>query len=466
LSESAVLSDEADPQSLDRRIADELVDLSWRPFKISTIFGALIPIVFVVGIRAGGPVDHVWPWFAAMATVYALRGTLVIVGNRARPTGTDQRRWRAYLFVGALLAPAMWGLAGPLFLHQFDPLRQTFLMTMIVGFAGGVVGGLVTNKMSVMTALPLTLLPLAASSVALGDAIHLILGGMMVIYCFYLMRMGLDHHRILCDALRLRFERSELIERLRKARDAAERANEAKSSFLANMSHELRTPLNAILGFSEMITIGIHGTDATERHLEYAEHIHDSGAHLLDLINDLLDLSKAEAGALELHEEDVDLGRLVATCLDLLAPAAAKAGVSINAAAATNAAIRVRADDRKLRQILLNLLSNAVKFTPRGGNVTVSTSVSEEGVAIAVADTGPGMTPEQVERAMQPFVQIEQGYDKSRQGTGLGLPLIKVLTELHGGTFEMTSTPGQGTTGVVRLPASRITTPLPRLAAQ
>jgi signal transduction histidine kinase len=187
---------------------------------------------------------------------------------------------------------------------------------------------------------------------------------------------------------------------------------------------------------------------------------------LLDLINDLLDVSKAEAGKLELHEEELDLGELVDTCLRLLAPAADKAKVHLEDPASKQT-FKLNADDRKLRQILINLLSNAMKFTPEGGSVSITYAGDPDGgVTISVSDSGIGMTPEQLEKALHPFVQIEQGYDSNVQGTGLGLPLSKTLAELHGGRLQMQSAPGKGTTAIVHLPAERlIATKKPRKRA-
>jgi signal transduction histidine kinase len=243
-------------------------------------------------------------------------------------------------------------------------------------------------------------------------------------------------------------------EQLRLAKEAAESANRAKSEFLATMGHELRTPLNAVIGFSEIIMDAVMGP-VDGRYREYARDIHKSGQHLLGLIGDVLDLSKVEAGRLELHEGAVDVGRVIAACRRLVIERARANGVAIEEAVAPDLP-PLMADELRLKQIVLNLVSNAVKFTPAGGRVSVAASVAEGGMTITVADTGIGMRTEDIPAALEPFRQVDDALNRRFQGTGLGLPLAKMLTELHGGTLEIASEPGRGTTVRVRLPESRV----------
>jgi signal transduction histidine kinase len=235
------------------------------------------------------------------------------------------------------------------------------------------------------------------------------------------------------------------------SRNDAHLANRAKSEFLANMSHELRTPLNAIIGFSEFMASGALGPVGSPRYLEYARDINNSGRHLLDMISDILDMSKIEAGQYELAPQDVDLATIAAFCVKLVAGRAEAGHLTIaNQIGADIPALR--ADQRALRQIVLNLLSNAVKFTPPGGTVTVSAVAEGEAVRIVVADTGMGISPADLAHIAEPFRQAGEVLNRPQDGTGLGLAITKRLVEMHGGRLEIQSAVGQGTTVSIILP--------------
>ncbi len=254
----------------------------------------------------------------------------------------------------------------------------------------------------------------------------------------------------------LRVFRDNAIERqqLHIAKMGAETANRAKSEFLANMSHELRTPLNAIIGFSEVIKKGMFGP-LSARYCSYGGDIHESGTHLLNLINEILDLSKLEAGHFELHEENVDIASVIQTSRRLVEPLAEKGKVQLSEAAENDLPL-IRADERRIRQVLINILSNAVKFTPEGGQVRVQSSLRSDGLIIVVSDTGIGIAPGEIPKAMEPFGQIDSKISRKYEGTGLGLPLAKRLVELHGGTLTVESALGVGTTVTIVLPRARV----------
>jgi signal transduction histidine kinase len=245
------------------------------------------------------------------------------------------------------------------------------------------------------------------------------------------------------------------------ARDEAEYANRAKSQFLAVMSHELRTPLNAIIGFSEIMYAEPYGALGDKRYKQYVQDIHNSGGHLLSIINDILDLSKIEAGQADLNEEEVDLPALIGAVQRIMQERAAKADLTFECESGEGLPW-VRADRRALKQILLNLLANAVKFTPKGGKVGLRMAVDDEGgLRMTVYDTGIGMDPRDIPRALSAFGQVDTSWSRRYEGAGLGLPISRALVRLHGGTLELESQPGMGTAVTVRLPPERVG-PLPQ----
>jgi signal transduction histidine kinase len=254
-------------------------------------------------------------------------------------------------------------------------------------------------------------------------------------------------------------EREAATSELRRASRRAELANRSKSEFLANMSHELRTPLNAIIGFSELLqTPQAAGIDEESRR-QYVSDIAASGRHLLSLINDLLDLSKIEADELVLHEEEFDLAETISDCLKFVIERANQEEVMIERSF-DDGMPHLKADMRACKQMVLNLMTNAIKFTEPGGRVAIATRCTPDGsIEIAVSDTGIGMERAEIEIAMQPFRQIDSGLARRQEGTGLGLPLVKALAELHGGGLRIESEPGKGTTATLRFPAERSVAP-------
>ncbi|RXF69254.1 PAS domain-containing sensor histidine kinase [Hansschlegelia zhihuaiae] len=243
---------------------------------------------------------------------------------------------------------------------------------------------------------------------------------------------------------------ADLAEKYAEQKSEAEHASKAKSDFLANISHELRTPLNAILGFSEIMQSGLFGPLGSDKYAEYVGDIRDSGQYLLDVISDILDMSKIEAGRFMISRETIDIDRVVMDAMRVITPRAEEKSIALRAEAACGLTVEV--DRRALKQILLNLLSNAVKFTPAGGRVTIRTRAVGGAMNLYIEDTGIGVSKEALDRLGRPFEQVENQFSKSHKGSGLGLAIAKSLAELHGGSMRLRSTVGVGTVVLVRLP--------------
>lgn len=275
-------------------------------------------------------------------------------------------------------------------------------------------------------------------------------GGILCLFGFLYIKV----QRFVRDEQRLADRQEAEKHILAKEKDAAEEANASKTVFLSNVSHELRTPLNAIIGFSEMIKTQALGKIDKPRYVEYAADIHQSGQHLLALINDLLDMNRIEAGKFELHTQKVDVDKLTVECCDLIRGEAEKAGVALKREIDPHLP-PIESDPRVIKQIILNMLSNAVKFTPADGLVTLRISCNQaQQLVIEVKDTGIGIAREDLEKIMKPFGQIRSGLSSKYRGSGLGLPLIAEFTKLLGGHFQLQSELGQGTEVRISLASS------------
>jgi signal transduction histidine kinase len=257
------------------------------------------------------------------------------------------------------------------------------------------------------------------------------------------------------DRVALLRDRTAAYEALRLAKEGAEAANRGKSVFLATMSHELRTPLNAIIGFSEMMMRGVLGAIENAQYRAYVHDIHESGTHLLQIINDILDLSKAEAGKLDLFEDVFDLRDTIQSVRHLIRARVDEAGLSESVELPAGFPL-LRADERKIKQVLLNLVTNAIKFTPPGGQIAIIGRFDPpSGLTLTVRDTGIGIASDDLARVLKPFEQVDSTFSRANQGTGLGLPLVKAVMELHGGTLELQSEVGVGTQVSVNFPPAR-----------
>ncbi len=294
-----------------------------------------------------------------------------------------------------------------------------------------------------------------------GSASAHALTPMVLVYMTFLFTMSRVSHRRIDAMIAARFVNEDLAATLTRTRDEAvrkryeaETASASKTAFLANMSHELRTPLNAILGFSDIIAHQSMGRDQFDRYSDYAGDIHASGAHLLSLINDLLDVAKIESGKMEIDPRPIDPRAAVENIARLVGPRVADRGQTLSLDIARNTPL-VMADERALKQMLLNLLSNAIKFTPEGGHIAIACwAPADGGLAICVSDSGPGIPPDKLALVFEPFSQIDNRYDREAGGTGLGLALVQGLARLHDGRVWLESTEGAGVKAYLYFPST------------
>ncbi|HET7335312.1 MAG TPA: ATP-binding protein [Rhizomicrobium sp.] len=376
-------------------------------------------------------------------------------------------RWKAVreMFVKdqiALTGVLFGVLAGVLVMHYLLrdwPMGFMFfpvvvLLTFLRGFAGGAIGlGIIAAYM--MTGVIIGNHSAALDGHAIRDQITIVqIFVAFISLTIVLIGTALEERRRLERGLAAAIAHAENSrEEALVAKDAAENASRTKSMFLANMSHELRTPLNAVLGFSELMRDEMLGALGNAKYREYSGLIHGAGAHLLDLINDILDMSKVEAGKMDITRERIDAHAVISECTKLMQERAASNSLSLHIDVAQDGLV-FHADRRALKQILLNLIGNAIKFTLEGGSVHVSAEARDGRICLSVRDTGIGIPAEQVHRLGNPFVQLRNNTGKMQQGTGLGLALVRTLTEMHGGRMRIESVEGVGTTVRVDLPAA------------
>ncbi|MEM7192069.1 MAG: ATP-binding protein [Pseudomonadota bacterium] len=431
----------------------------------------LLAVVVAMGAMFWSPPRELLLW---LCCIFVTKGILVgLCRQFAKASREDANvaTWRAKITAAEFLYGVCWasvifisplteGIAG----HTFTFAALLVVLSMRMLFAS-----------TVMPIVYAGTLPITAAIVirfaSLGDPFYWAMAAMAIAVHLYFIWLMKGFNNTVVSMLAFRSEKDALIGELEQsklisdeARLRAEEANLAKSRFLATMSHELRTPLNAILGFSEIMRDESFGAHTNPTYKEYAGDIHESGQHLLTLIDEILDISRIEAGRYELKEKSVSLTDIAEECHRLMRVRAETKGLKITQSFESDLP-NVWADERALRQICLNLLSNAVKFTPSNGEVTLKVARTKSGgLAMSVKDTGPGIPDDELPRVLRSFGQGSLAHQTAEGGTGLGLPITKGLIELHDGTFDLKSKLRYGTEVTVTLPASRIIEALPRIA--
>ncbi|MGO4872712.1 MAG: sensor histidine kinase [Roseiarcus sp.] len=433
---------------------------------------AMVLVVIAVGVTASlwVPAPKVMTWGGLLAAALAVRYGLGVAFLDSSDSEKISGDWRRKFVAAETFAGASWALIVVLLLQSPDPNARTFVLVVL----------LLVSGMTAMVASPIPfavaggLLPMAIAIVyVLGPTTReqaFMMSALCVGILFYFVILANRLHRASLAGLSFQAEKDALIAELEQAklnsdeaRRRAEGANLAKSRFLATMSHELRTPLNAILGFSEVMKAELFGAHAVAAYKDYSNDIHSSGQHLLMLINEILDLSRVEAGRYELKEESVSLPGVVEECRHLLAMRAKNRAISISEALDKDLP-RIWADERAVRQVTLNLLSNAIKFTPQGGSIAIKVGwTSSGGQYLSIRDTGPGIAEEEIPIVLASFGRGSLAQKNADEGTGLGLPIVKGLVELHGGEFRLKSKLREGTEVIVIFPPERVMNALPQL---
>ena len=443
---------------LEQRLYELQVALSVesiRDIALSSPFWALIMTALFGGILpeiGKTPYAYSSPW-VALCAVIAVEVFIFarVIRAKARKSALSGRFWMPLVTLAYFVVSTSWCLVTLLFWEPGNLANHSFLLVIAIAAASLFLTSRSGQFFMVLAATLPNLGMIWAHFLVQQLWFDTVIAVVLPIWAIQLHLDSWRACRTVAAAHRTRLEMEALADELARSRDEAARANRAKSLFLANMSHELRTPLNAILGFSEVIHKRSLGKDAHDRYSEYAHDILRSGRHLLGLINDVLDIAKIEAGKLELDLQWLDADALIYDCAQIFADRAQANGITLKCVT-TPEDLRIFADDRALRQVIINLLSNAVKYTPHGGRVEARLSAVDGGVSFTVHDTGCGIPEDQLARMFQPFEQLDNRYGQANGGTGLGLTLVKALSELHGGSCRIESEVAKGTLVTVFLP--------------
>jgi len=437
------------PPALERELNVERVLLLARHQPIVAVANCLIPLIIVAYLWDIGSAAELLAWLVPfqLLALYHARCWWLNRGRKRPAAVSPAIVPRAIAW--AAVAGGLWGAFAAANLPPDSIPHQSLIGFVVIGLAAGSVPALHPLPVAAFAYILTAILPPLVVALTFGDPLYWYVAAMACVFTGFLLLSVRSGYIAFQHVVRLKLANAVLLQK-------AEEANRSKSRFLANMSHELRTPLNAVIGFAEAMQKEIKGPLGSPEYREYADYIDMSGRHLLAIINDILDLSKVEAGKMDLEESRIVVNDLIRHAVALVRHRAEEAGIEI--AAPQGAGLPdIVADEKKLHQVLLNLLTNAIKFTSDGGRILVRAVYAADGsLSIEISDTGIGIAPDEIEALMEPFVQSRNPAVRSLGGTGLGLPLAREFVELHGGTLQMASELDRGTTVRITLPASRV----------
>jgi len=437
------------------QIRCELADLLYAsPWPVTANFFITLVAVGLLSYAFQTPVFFIWS--VSILGICFIRIALWRFYHRDRHLpGFDPELWVRRFTYFAAATGCQWGSLAMMVTLMSNTPGDVFVPIIIAGLAAGMASGYTVHVPVVDAFIWPVMAPLIVLTLAVGDVPHMALGFLYFVFVANLSLMARRSYHTLLQTLEAKQEKQRLAGELAVANQLAQEALRAKSDFLANMSHELRTPLNAVIGFSEIISREVLGPVGNAKYVEYAVDLYNSGKYLLQLINDILDLTKIGAGRLVLDDDLIDLLELSESCIRMMQHRAENQGVALILSVSPE--IRaIRGDERRLRQILLNLLSNSIRFTPSGGTITIKAWLDREKLMIEVKDTGVGISEEDLPIVFEPFGQADNAFNRKGGGTGLGLPLTKKLVEMHQGNLEIHSVRDEGTTVRLTFPPHRV----------